>query len=440
MRKTLETLAAKTGGALAANLAVAAHIKTLLVSPEHRGAVHAPQYNMIAAQAAGHAQRGDAYAEQRARDFRRLSFAPKLEREFRLHMRADQRTSTVVCIITALGIWLAFIALDLSRLNTLRELSAGHLDVEFAMALRLSTLAAIVALLYVLLARRLPRAYHRLSMLVLMLIGTTSAFIADMYKLRDLPQADLAQLVIIAAVFLPVGLTFYQSLGIALFIAVLTTGLGLVMLDEVHMLEHIRLSLLLFFAVFVSAVGAYLREYAQRDQFLLRRILHNHAMSDALTGIDNRRSFEQHAAIALLQGRRDRVGVVFAVLDIDHFKKYNDRYGHQAGDRALGQVAGAIASCLRRPMDMVGRIGGEEFAIVLYGADAEQARRMLGTVIDAVAILAIPHEASETADCLSVSIGAACFDGSETLEQLYRRADLMLYDSKRNGRNRLTLC
>lgn len=395
---------------------------------------------MIAAQTAVHAQHGDLYAEQRARDFRRLGFAPKLEREFRLHMRADQRTSTLVCIVTALGIWLAFIALDLSRLNTIREISAGHRDVEMAMALRLSTLAAIAALLYVLLTRRLPRAYHWLSMLVLVLIGTASAFIANMYKLRDLPQADLAQLVVIAAVFLPLGLTFYQSLAIALFIAVLTTALGLVMLDDAHMLEHIRLSVLLFFAVFVSAVGAYLREYAQRDQFLLRRILHNHAMSDALTGIDNRRSFEQHAAVTLLQGRRDRIDVAFAVLDIDHFKKYNDRYGHQAGDHALGQVAAAIASCLRRPMDMVGRIGGEEFAIVLYGADPEQARRMLGSVIDAVAALAIPHEASDTADCLSVSIGAACFDGSETLEQLYRRADLMLYESKRNGRNRLSLC
>jgi diguanylate cyclase (GGDEF)-like protein len=402
--------------------------------------VHAPQYNMIAAQTAVHAQHGDPYAEQRARDFRRLGFAPKLEREFRLHMRADQRTSTLVCIVTALGIWLAFIALDLSRLNTLREISAGYRDVGLAMALRLSTLAAIAALLYMLLTRRLPRAYHWLSVLVLVLIGTASAFIANMYKLRDLPQADLAQLVVIAAVFLPLGLTFYQSLAIALFIAVLTTVLGLVMLDDAHMLEHVRLSVLLFFAVFVSAVGAYLREYAQRDQFLLRRILHNHAMSDALTGIDNRRSFEQHAAVTLLQGRRDRIGVAFAVLDIDHFKKYNDRYGHQAGDHALGQVASAIASCLRRPMDMVGRIGGEEFAIVLYGADPEQARRMLSAVIDTVAALAIRHEASDTADCLSVSIGAACFDGSETLEQLYRRADLMLYESKRNGRNRLTLC
>lgn len=401
-------------------------------------AVHAPQHMMMASEAPPQAHR-DPYAEQRERDFRRLRFAPKLEREFRLHMRADQRTSTLVCILTALGIWLAFIALDLSRLNALFEFAAGHRDVELAIVLRVATLAAIVALIYALLRHRLPRAYHRLSMLVLTLIGTSSAFIADMYKLRDLPQADLAQLVIIAAVFLPVGLTFYQSLGIALFIAVLTTGLGLVMLDDIHMLEHLRLSVLLFFAVFVSAVGAYLREYAQRDQFLLRRILHSHAMSDALTGIDNRRSFEQHAAIALLQGRRDRIGIVFAVLDIDHFKQFNDRYGHQSGDRALGLVAGAIASCLRRPMDMVGRIGGEEFAILLYGVDQELGRGMLDSVARAVAALAIPHEASDTAGYLTISMGAARFDGRETLEQLYRRADLMLYESKKNGRNRLTL-
>lgn len=400
--------------------------------------VQAPQHTMTATDRPPRPHR-DPYAEQRERDFRRLRFAPKLEGEFRLHMRADQRTSTLVCVVTALGIWLTFIALDLSRLEMLRELAAGRLDAELTIVLRIATLAAIVALLYALLTHRLPRAYHWLSMLALILIGSTGAFVADMYKLRGLPQADLAQLVVIAAVFLPVGLTFYQSLGIALWIAAFTTVLGLSVLGDIHMLEHLRLSVLLFFAVFVSAIGAYLREYAQRDQFLLRRILHDHAMSDALTGIDNRRSFEQHAAIALLQGGRDRIGIVFAVLDIDHFKQYNDRYGHQAGDHALGRVAGAIASCLRRPMDMVGRIGGEEFALLLYGVDQEQARRMLEAVARAVADLAIPHEASNAASVVSVSIGAARFDGSETLEQLYRRADLMLYESKGDGRNRLTL-
>jgi diguanylate cyclase (GGDEF)-like protein len=371
--------------------------------------------------------------------FHGLRFEPKLEHEYRLHMRADQRISTLVCLITALGIWLVFIGLDLTRLDGWAALAAGQLDVGLAIALRLATLSVILTLIYLLASSQLPGAYHRLSMLALLLIGTTCAFIANMFKLRGLPQADIAQLVIIAAVFLPIGLTFTQSLGVALFIAVFTGVLGFVMLEPGQLLEHGRLSVLLFFAVFVSAVGAFLRERAQRDQFLLRRILHDRAMSDALTGIANRRGFEEHAATALQQARRDRVPVVFAVLDVDHFKRYNDHYGHQAGDVALALIARAIDSALRPPMDMVGRLGGEEFGLLLYDTKPEKAEERLERVAAAIAGLLIEHAASPTARQITVSMGAVVFDGRETAAELYRRADAALYASKSSGRNRVEL-
>ncbi|WP_156412354.1 diguanylate cyclase [Bosea sp. Root483D1] len=368
-----------------------------------------------------------------------LRFAPTLEREYRLHMRSAQRNSTLVCVITALGIWLTFIGFDLTRLHGMTALLAGEPDIVLAVALRLSALGVILALLVVLAARRLPRAYHRLSMLALGLIGVTSAYIANVFKLRGLPQADIAQLVIIAAVFLPVGLTFVQSLGVALFIGLFTTGLGFVMLEPAQFAEHMRLSILTLFAVLVSAVGAWLRERAERDQFLLRRMLHNRAMSDALTGIANRRGFEEHVAIALLQARRDRVPVVFAVLDVDHFKRYNDRYGHQAGDIALVLIARAIDSKLRPPMDMVGRLGGEEFGLLLYDTTPEKAQERLQRVAQAIAELGIEHAASPTAQFITVSMGAAAFDGQEAAADLYRRADAALYAGKASGRNRVEL-
>ncbi len=373
------------------------------------------------------------------RRFGGLNFDRTLEHEYRLHMRADQRTSTLVCLITGLAIWLTFIGLDLTRLDGLAELAAGRLDVGLAIALRLGTLSVILTLIYVLASARLPRAYHRLSMLALTLIGTTCAFIANMFKQRGLPQADIAQLVIIAAVFLPIGLTFLQSLGVALFIAVFTAVLGFVMLEPAQLPEHGRLSVLLFCAVFVSAVGAFLRERAQRDQFLLRRILQSRAMSDALTGIANRRGFEEHVAGALLQARRERVPAVFAVLDVDHFKRYNDHYGHQAGDIALALIARAIDSGLRPPMEMVGRLGGEEFGLLLYGIAPEKAQERLERIALAIAGLRIEHAASPTARYVTVSMGAVAFDGRETAAELYRRADAALYASKASGRNRVEL-
>lgn len=367
-----------------------------------------------------------------------LGFEPVLEREYRQHMRADQRRSTLVCLITALGIWLTFIGLDLTRLDNLVAIGSS-LSIEVAIALRLGTLAVILRLVWIVRRKRQSYAYHYLTMLALALIGVTCAFIANMYKLRGLPQADIAQLVIIAAVFLPVGLTFLQSLGIALLIAVFTTVLGFVMLEPAQLAEHGRLSILLFFAVFVSAVGAWLRERAERDQFLLRRMLHSRAMSDALTGIANRRGFEEHVGMALLQARRDRIPVVFAVLDVDHFKRYNDCYGHQAGDVALALIARAIDSRLRPPMDMVGRLGGEEFGLLLYDVTPKKAQERLERVAQAIAELRIEHAASPTAQFITVSMGAVGFDGQETAADLYRRADAALYAGKASGRNRVEL-
>ncbi len=381
---------------------------------------------------------GDAARTGAVRRLDGLRFEPKLESEYRLHMRADQQTSTLVCLVTALGIWLVFIGLDFTRLDGWAALAAGDLDVAVAIALRLATLAALLIPICMLATERLPRADHRLSMLVLALIGGTCAFIANMFKLRGLPQADIAQLVIIAAVFLPLGLTFLQSFGVALFIAVFTTGLGFAMLGEpAHLIEHGRLSVLLFFAVFVSAVGAWLRERAQRDQFLLRRLLHDRAMSDSLTGIANRRGFEEHAVSALQQARRDGVPVVFAILDVDHFKRYNDYYGHQAGDAALTLIAHAIAAAGWRPMDMAGRLGGEEFGLLLYDATSEKGAARLEGLVAAVEELAIEHAASPTTSHLTVSLGAAAFDGRESAAELYRRADAALYAGKALGRNRV---
>lgn len=399
--------------------------------------MHAPRHDPISrhAEPASDAPSGAAPA----RGFDGLGFEPTLEREYRQHMRAGQRSSTLVCLITALGIWLTFIGLDLTRLDNLALIATGDGLVELAIVLRLGTLAVILRLVWIVRRNRHARSYHVLTMLALALIGVTCAFIANMYKLRGLPQADIAQLVIIAAVFLPVGLTFLQSLGVALLIAMFTTVLGFVMLEPAQLAEHGRLSILLFFAVFVSAVGAWLRERAERDQFLLRRMLHSRAMSDALTGIANRRGFEEHVAMALLQARRDRVPVVFAVLDVDHFKRYNDRYGHQAGDIALALIARAVDGTLRRPMDMVGRLGGEEFGLFLYDTTPEKAQERLEQVAQAIAELRIEHAASPTAQYITVSMGAVGFDGKETAVDLYRRADAALYAGKASGRNRVEL-
>ena len=380
--------------------------------------------------------RDDVYAAQQARGFRWLRFEPELEREYLSHMRLAQRGGALLCAASALALWFAFILFDLFRLEWRTEIAEGHWDAIAVAVVRIVTFLILALLVWVLTARQIPESYHYLSLAALILIGFSGALSASFYEKRGLPHVELAEFAIIMAVFLPVGLTFRQSIIAAIGVAGSVTVAGILISGRLNFADHVQLSLLLLFAAFVGSIGAYLREHAERDQFLLRRILHRRAMFDALTGIGNRRFFDEKATMALKQARRERAALHFAIVDVDHFKRFNDHYGHHAGDVALRRVAQAIGSSLRRPLDVTARLGGEEFGLILYGAGQQEAERLVQGIVSAIAALRIPHAASPTGPCLTVSIGLARFDGQETIEHLYRRADQLLYEAKSQGRNR----
>lgn len=168
-----------------------------------------------------------------------------------------------------------------------------------------------------------------------------------------------------------------------------------------------------------------------------RRELEHLSRLDGLTGIANRRHFD--AAFDRVRRRALRSGesLCLAMIDVDHFKLYNDHYGHGAGDKALQRVARVLAEITRQPHDLAGRYGGEEFGLLLSGP--VELEDVLERVCQAVRALAIPHEMSSTAGVLTVSCGGVVVPCAhdESLETLLRHADLALYQSKRNGRNRV---
>jgi len=175
----------------------------------------------------------------------------------------------------------------------------------------------------------------------------------------------------------------------------------------------------------------------QKEQIIeLTSIVHY----DVLTGIYNRRFLEENlkSIIKLIS----RSGGVLSVLmmDIDYFKKYNDNYGHSRGDICLKDVAETIALTLSRTEDFVARYGGEEFAVILPNADAKGAKMIAEKIIESILIRNIPHEKSEVADCVTVSIGitTGSVEHGQTFEDYIKRADEALYMSKNNGRNQYT--
>ncbi|MES2886090.1 MAG: diguanylate cyclase [Pseudomonadota bacterium] len=178
-----------------------------------------------------------------------------------------------------------------------------------------------------------------------------------------------------------------------------------------------------------------LRDASERREMeaQLRRLV----LLDALTGVNNRRAFDERFEQEFLRAARGHGSLGLLMVDVDHFKLYNDTYGHQAGDKCLRQVAQALAATLKRPSDFVARYGGEEFAVLLPDADMDQARAAAEMLLARVRELALPHAASDVAEFVTISIGAAVAKPPVRgqLENFMAQADTRLYKAKHSGRN-----
>lgn len=159
---------------------------------------------------------------------------------------------------------------------------------------------------------------------------------------------------------------------------------------------------------------------------------------DGLTQLYNRRHFDE--ALGQEMAQADRTGAPLSLLlcDVDHFKTFNDRYGHLQGDDALISVAGALQQAAKRPHDVVARFGGEEFAILLPATARQGAAKVASELVQGIAALKIEHAASPSADCLTVSIGVSTYRpnrGKIDAEKVINSADMALYEAKQTGRN-----
>jgi two-component system, cell cycle response regulator len=192
----------------------------------------------------------------------------------------------------------------------------------------------------------------------------------------------------------------------------------------------------------VEAVALQLGTFIQRylAEAALRRVnmeLKRLVSLDGLTQLANRRRFDEYLAQEWRRLRREQHSLSLLLCDVDHFKAYNDRYGHQAGDDCLKQIAQAIDQSIRRPADLAARYGGEEFAVILPNSDQEGAIHIAQTIQQAIAVLAIEHDASNVDSIVTISLGAASVIPSDrsSVTRLIAAADRALYASKDSGRN-----
>ena len=171
-------------------------------------------------------------------------------------------------------------------------------------------------------------------------------------------------------------------------------------------------------------------------------LLESLALIDGLTGIPNRRRFDEALEHEWKRALRDGTPLALIMADIDHFKAYNDNYGHAAGDGCLKAVAKCLSKSLSRPSDIMARYGGEEFVAVIPDTDGEGARLLAERWCANVAALGLPHLFSSAADHVTISAGYATLkpESCQSPKELLELADKMLYQAKGQGRNRVCGC
>lgn len=369
------------------------------------------------------------YADQLALGFRLLRFVRPLELEYRSHRLDDSFELKRIALSVALLLWLAFAALDFSLVQ-------GP-QVAWMLGVRLAVFVFLLICAGLIVQRRYVHLLQPLSLSCILALGVGAALVVGIAHRSDPAYPYEGLLLVSMAAYFLVGLRLSEALFCSALILLVYVGAEwLADLPASRLTNNV---LFLLFGNLIGAVGCYLLEFKSREHFLISRLMRSLAEHDSLTGLHNRRSFNRQFERVLRQAQRAQQALALLLCDIDHFKAYNDRYGHQAGDKVLQRVGTLLQDAARRPLDMAVRLGGEEFAVLLYDIGESEARQRAEALCANLAKLDIRHERSATASMLTMSIGVACLQpgGGGELAQLYERADRALYEAKAFGRNQV---
>ncbi|UVE18989.1 GGDEF domain-containing protein [Pseudomonas sp. LS44] len=373
--------------------------------------------------------RPNPYADQLAMGFRGLRFARPLESQYRLYLQEDSFDLKRIALSVGVLVWLAFAGLDLVLIPSLER--------WWMLSIRLGVLLLLLACGMLMLIRRHTHLLVPLSLTCIVAPGLGAAAVVAVAHTVDQTYPYEGLLLICMAAYFLAGLRLSEALASSL--VVLLGYVGFELLSGLPVTRLINNVLFLIFGNVMGLVGGYLLEYKAREHFLISRLMRVLADRDSLTSLHNRRSFNRQLERLWRQAQREHRNLALLLCDIDHFKAYNDCYGHQAGDNVLRRTGGVFSEAARRPLDMAVRLGGEEFAVLLYDLSMEQALQRAEELRLALAELNIRHEGSSTAEMVTMSIGVACMrpaDGGE-FSQLYECADRALYRAKALGRNQV---
>ncbi|HEX5420880.1 MAG TPA: diguanylate cyclase [Gammaproteobacteria bacterium] len=356
-------------------------------------------------------------------------FPPELETEYLCARLYNNRTLIRAASTAALLLVVA---------RTIDRLLDGALSPSLLVELGL-VFAGSLVLMWLAWGSALERRYLRFAHVIVPIrnVITMAHFAAAA------AQGQVALLMIMPAMMIGPFIFMWLKFRVALLSGVLGIASFVASAEAFGLAQPItlRASSLLVLSLTSAAITAWQLEKWLRRSFLQSRLIAELAQRDALTGMNNRRVFDDHLARIWQQAAQDRRPIAILIIDIDHFKAYNDRYGHLAGDDALRRAARCMQSLIHTPHDLMARYGGEEFAALLYDVDAAKAAELAERMRRAVMALGIEHLGSRNSRVMTVSIGGACIQPAlaRSCKGAVQLADQALYEAKLEGRNRVEL-
>ena len=372
-----------------------------------------------------------AYQQQLEAGFRFLRFTPALEEEYRDLHRANNKVRQWASIAIGMITIVLLIPMDIQAMPD--EIKSLYFFIRVGMSIPL--LLLVFSFHFI---PAMTRFIQPTSVLVILWIALGNIAL-------DIVSHNVGFNFAYEGVFIVIMISLFMA-GLRFQIACigpLVTMLAMWIASIYFLPDSRHTSLKVFYITAISfcgMVGAYTIEYQFRNSFIQHAIVQHMAIKDGLTGLFNRSEAIKKLGFLMEYARREQKPISLLLADVDHFKLYNDHYGHLKGDDCLRDIGGALNSCCKRPLDFAARMGGEEFLLVWFDSTPEEESKLSRYVHDAIDDLAIPHGASETSQRVTLSAGYCRVipDSKSTINQLINIVDQALYLSKNNGRNRTT--
>lgn len=367
-----------------------------------------------------------------------LRFAEPLETLFRSHYESTGTASRMVLVLLAMAMIAITPLYDVSILLAPQDFARRSHLIQWGMMLPVLAVAAAI------LHWRPQTSDVRKQVLVIAAIAATWGGLTAQRAIAGYYDFHFPHdfgVIAIAATFAMARLRFFRFLpwAAAMLVGSLAVELLRVMPRGQEAGAAVYNAMSMSMMWLIGATGAWLFEHVSRSAWLRQEIYRRLAIHDTLTGLSNRNHFQAMMELLIRQAERERKPITVMLIDVDHFKAYNDRYGHVAGDECLRRIGSWLSIGWRRQHDLRARIGGEEFVAVWTGIEAGEIAEYAGDLREGIARLDITHEQSPMTGVVTASAGLihGIPGPRSSADSLMRAADALLYAAKEAGRNRM---